>query len=81
MIEDNKGVSSSSKTKTEGQCNDQKKKNKQWHRQQKREQHKPSIKLGMNNSVAHKGMQFLFNIWHPLCYPCYQPGDSHEQQT
>ena len=29
MIEDTKGVSRSSKTKKEGQCNDQKKKNKQ----------------------------------------------------
>jgi hypothetical protein len=31
MIEDNKAVSRSSKTKKEGQCNDQKKKTKQWH--------------------------------------------------
>jgi hypothetical protein len=31
MIEDSKGVSRSSKKKKEGQWNDQKKKNKQWH--------------------------------------------------
>jgi hypothetical protein len=31
MIEDSKGLSRSSTTKKEGQCNDQKKKNKQWH--------------------------------------------------
>ena len=31
MIEDSKCVSRSNKMKKEGQCNDQKKKNKQWH--------------------------------------------------
>jgi len=50
MIEDNKWVSRSNKTKKEGQCNDQKKKKKtmKLHRKRKSEQHEPYITQRLN---------------------------------
>ena len=53
MIEDNKAVSRSSKTKKEGQCNDQKKKNQTMtlHRKRKSEQHVPYITQSLNSGA------------------------------
>ena len=53
MIEDSKAVSRSSKTKKEGQCNDQrgKKKPMTLHRKRKSEQHVPYITQRLNSGA------------------------------